>query len=155
MVPADSYLIIHGRRALGPSGATLAPPEASSGSSGGNSSSSGGGGGGGRSGPRRALLAASPNGGNSSRSGGSSGGNRSGGNSSGGAAAAPDIPDVRLSLGFARDLLGVAFNSVKNSGTVELQSLRLAQLAQGPEAAAAAGLEDPDVWTLMLWGFRR
>jgi len=63
--------------------------------------------------------------------------------------------NVNLALGYAPALFNVERNVQKEGGMVEVQSMRLVQLAQGPTARAAASLQDPAVWTLMLWSFHR
>lgn len=60
-----------------------------------------------------------------------------------------------LDLAFARGLLSVAGSSGTSKSQLQLQHLWLQGLAQGPAAAAARGLESPDVWTLLGWAFRR
>jgi hypothetical protein len=61
-----------------------------------------------------------------------------------------------LDLAFAQGLLSVAGSgSGSSKSQLQLQHLWLQGLAQGPAAAAARGLESPDVWTLLGWAFKR
>ena len=64
---------------------------------------------------------------------------------------------VEVPLGFAAPLFAVeaGADGGGDAAPVELQSLRLTQLAQGPGARAAASVADPSVWALMLWAFHR
>lgn len=65
------------------------------------------------------------------------------------------VADVTLELGYALAVFSIASDGEQLGGLMELQSLRLAQLGQGPSAREAASLDDPSVWTIMLWGFHR
>jgi hypothetical protein len=58
-----------------------------------------------------------------------------------------------LGLGFARDLWDVPAGVDGNH--LQLQHIKLFGLAQGPQAATAASLEVPDVWTVLLWAVNR
>jgi hypothetical protein len=65
------------------------------------------------------------------------------------------LPIVSLAMGYVPSVFTVAHSVNKDGGMVELQAVRLTQLAQGAGAGGAASLEDPAVWTLMLWGIQR
>lgn len=60
---------------------------------------------------------------------------------------------LTLDLGFARNLWDLPAGV--SEGHLQLQSLQLHGLAQGPEAAAARSLDAPEVWTVLLWAVRR
>jgi hypothetical protein len=64
-----------------------------------------------------------------------------------------DATTVTMDFGFSRDVLVLPEKAGEKQLT--MHHLVLAGLAQGPKAAAAKGLESPDLWTLMMWGIGR